>query len=157
MKNKTDFKNLVIEELKKALKEESEFSKNYIPIQVKDFIAKSDTNSPYKPQIKLHWGGDNGEANTKWISVPWEYISSIIDYFQKNAVKEFKINEDVKLNADFKVALQNNFVNSFVANKLWTIMEYTEKIPKINKSKIRNIYMKFITEIVNEINNTTGK
>jgi len=103
MSEKINIKQLVKEELENIMSEESDFAKNYIPMQVKDFIAKSDAKSPYKPQIKLHWGGDNGEANTNWIGVPWEFISSIVDYFQKNppveesATQHDKILENMNL------------------------------------------------------------
>ena len=65
------------------MKEDDAFIKNYLPNAIKDFVAKCDTNSSYKPQIKLHWGGDNNsEANTKWLAVTWDMIAKLIDATQ---------------------------------------------------------------------------
>jgi len=66
------------------IKEESDFQKNYLPNEVKNFVSKSNTNSPYKPQIKLHWADDNNEVNTKWLAVSWEMIGDLIDVLRKN-------------------------------------------------------------------------
>lgn len=75
-----------------------------------------------------------------------------IKTFIKQEVNKI-LNESTELDAEFAKALKHRFVNSFISNKLWTIMEYTEKIPNINKNKIHSVYIKFIEEILKEINN----
>lgn len=70
--------------LKSLIKEENESSFNYHKSEISRFISQSDTSSPYKPQIKLHWGGDNGEANTKWLSIGWQQIDELLKILEKN-------------------------------------------------------------------------
>lgn len=55
------------------LKEKSNtvIGENYIKNSIDTFISKSDQNSPYKPMIKLYWGGDNAKSETKWLSISW--------------------------------------------------------------------------------------
>lgn len=60
------------------LKEDSDFARNYYSNEIRQFMSASDKTTPYKPQIKLHWGGDNGEANTKWLSVDWQFIDGVL-------------------------------------------------------------------------------
>ena len=59
------------------LREESDFAKKYAPNEIKTFMDKSDVNSPYKPQLKLNWGGDGKASSTKWISVDWDTIEEL--------------------------------------------------------------------------------
>lgn len=67
-----------------SMNEDSAFEKNYLPNAIKDFVSKADTASPYKPQIKLHWAGDTGESNTKWLAVTWDMITKFIDIVSRN-------------------------------------------------------------------------
>ena len=54
----------------------------YTSDAIKDFIAKSDTSSPYKPQIKLNWGGEGPSSMTKWLSVDWEIIEQMAEILE---------------------------------------------------------------------------
>lgn len=67
-----------------SMNEDSAFEKNYLPNAIKTFVSKSDTASPYKPLIKLHWAGDTGESNTKWLAVTWDMIAKLIDIVSRN-------------------------------------------------------------------------
>jgi len=59
---------------------------NYVKHEIEHFMSKSDQKSPYSPLIKFHWGGDNGEASTKWISVNWDSIAKIAELLSGNEV-----------------------------------------------------------------------